>query len=321
MIKITSFYPFNGFLRINQEFYEDKFIVKTKSFTFEHEVEYPYSKVIKISDSYNSSGSQKFFGFWLLVLTGFGLSIFYNEVSGYPVLIRITQILFVVGLLLCGTSLIKSRYIFFSDKDNNVLTSIKQTRRNREEIIQVIEMIKAKAENIQEIRTTDPFPKSDPVFEHIYYDYSKLEKTIDRFYENEIIGLQNDLFTEKVYLVKYDELSGKLFRGKFGNKIWGPVLSIMTFVIAIMFLLSRAFSILPMAVFIYTSYTLAIILLLSWLLSFVKRETIGFYSKDGRLRYWAFINRTNKEKYEKIVDFVISKIPDANKETHLKEQA
>jgi len=55
MIKITSFYPFQNFMRITQDFYEDKAVVEIKSLTLEHEYEFEYKDVFRIAALYGKS--------------------------------------------------------------------------------------------------------------------------------------------------------------------------------------------------------------------------------------------------------------------------
>jgi hypothetical protein len=56
-------------------------------------------------------------------------------------------------------------------------------------------------------------------------------------------------------------------------------------------------------------YILIGALIISWFLRFVKREVFGFYNKNGQIEYWAYVNRRDKEKVEKIIEFVKSRIP------------
>ena len=319
MIKLTSLYPFSGFLRVTQEFYDEKFIVKTKSLTFAREEEHTYSNIADIADAYYSSGSQMNFGFWLLVTANIALYFFCKPIYANPALLRITQTLLICGMLLFITSFIKSFYIVLFDKDGNALTSIKLNRRNRDAALQVTEMIMRKSKSTEEISITNPFPETEPVFEHSYYDISKLEKTTDRFYDDEIIGVEKSPVLERVYRVKYKYLSGKPYKMAIGGNMFGAIITIAAFVFFAIRGLYQGFSFLPRMAFLYTAYMFLILLAISFLAQFIKRGVFGLYGKNEQPHYWAYVNRADKEKIEKIVEFVQSRIPAENKETSLKE--
>ena len=91
MIKLTSFYPFENFLRVTQEFYDDKAIVKTKSLRFERGYEFNYKDVGEISDAFLGSNRQSDFSFWLLAYTSFALTVFHKEIYNYLFLLRTAQ--------------------------------------------------------------------------------------------------------------------------------------------------------------------------------------------------------------------------------------
>ena len=313
MIKITSFYPFSSLLRITREFHDDKVVVKTKSLTFENESEFAYSKVNEISDSYHVTSSQMGFSYFLLLFNSLALSVFCKAIYANPVLLRGVQIIYICGIFLFVTSLIKSWHITLSDKDSNVLADIQQTSRNRDLILQAIEIVKIKSESVQEITTADPFPEIMPVFEHTYLDISDLEKTTDKFYENEIIGFEKNWLSERAYTIKYSALSGKVFKGKIGNSFWWSAFAIMSLIIFVINGFFLGFRIHSGKFFLYTVYVFGIILIISWLGQFIKRETIGFYNKKENIEYWAFFNQADKEKVEKNVEYVQSKIPAENK--------
>jgi hypothetical protein len=318
MIKITSFFPFSNLLRVTQEFYEDKAVVKMKSLTFEREFEFKYSELGEISDAYYISESQNHFGFWLFGFTAFAFSIANNLIQANLILLRTAQTLYICGFLLYATSFIKSWYIIFSGKNDNFLTRIKQTRGNQDLILKVIETIKNKSENIQEYSSTNPFPEEHK-FEHISYDDLNTKKTIERFYENEIVGFQKYLGGENVYSIKYSLLSGKVYRGKEGSDIWGFVLTAFVFLISIISGLIFGFDVYPSISLIYIIISLIVILLISFILKFIKRETIGLYDMNDNVKYWTWVTKSNKEKLEDIIEYVQSRIPAGNKEVPLKE--
>jgi hypothetical protein len=314
MIKFTSFYPFSHFSRVTQEFYEDKAVVKTQSLTYEREFEFNFKDVGEISDGFFVSPSRKTFSFWLIILTSFTLSIFFKSIQSNLILFRLIQIIYIVAFVLFVTSFVKVRHIRFIDKKDNFLTSIKQTRHNHDLILQVIEMIKNKSENVQEISSTNPFPEVTPSFEHIEYDIPNMKKTTERFYENEILGYQKNSSSDYGYSIKYNRLSGKIYRGKTGYDIWCSVLTIIVLIISVISGLIFGFGIHLSMVFIYGMYVvLATIFAISFIMKFVKREVVGLYDMNGNVEHWLWVNRSNKEKIEEIIEFVQSKIPAENK--------
>jgi len=299
-------------LRVTQEFHEDKAVVKMKSLTFEREFEFEYKDVGEISDAFYTNNSQMNFSFWLLFFTGVTLSVFCKFIYANPILLRIEQILYVCGLLLYFTGFKKSWWIYFSDKNGKALTYIKQTSQNRDLIPQAIDMVRKGSENLEEISAANPFPEQQPEFEHIAFNFSDLVKTTDRFYENELTGFQKNLFEESVYKVKYSGLSGKIYRGKSSDEIESWILTIVTLLVSIIGGFYFGFGIfLGMSIslnYLYTILVLYALVLISLSFRLVKRDVIGFYDQNGNIEYWTHINRNNKGKAEKIIEFVQSKI-------------
>jgi hypothetical protein len=324
MIKISSFYPFAGLLSVTQEFHEEKAFVKMKSLTYEHDSEFDYKDVGGISDGFYANSSQCNFGFWLLLVMGFILSVFCNSLYANPILLRIGQILYVCGLLLYITGFKKSWWIYISDRHDNTLTYVKLTRKNHDLMLQVIETIKNGSGNMQEITAADPFPAKTPAFEHVYYDIPKMKKITDRFYENEIIGFEKGIFLESVYNIKYSQLSGKFDQAKWGSDILEFSFSITLPIIATIGGFNYGFGIelgIPFPPSLrYLQATLFVLSLMSWPLGFLKREVIRFYGKDENIAYWTYVNRNNKEKVEEIIRFVQSKISPVTDNELLKEQ-
>lgn len=329
MIKISSFYPFASLLKVTQEFYDEKALVKMKSLTYEREFEFEYKDVGEISDRFFINSSQNNFGFWLLfsIMLEFSLlvSVFYNFAATHLVLLRIGQILYVCGLILYITSFKKSWHIYISDRNDNILTYMKLTPHNQDRITQVINAIKNKSENVQEFSAASPFPEEKAAFEHTYYNPSEMETTIDRFYENEIIGFEKSIFSERIYDIQYSRLSGKIYRGKLGNDIWGTVLNVVTLLVSIIIGFFLGFGItlgIPISMNLaYAVLGLYALVLISLPIKFIKREVIGLYDKNGNILYWTYLNRANKDKVEEIIKFIQSRIPPVTNDRLLKEQA
>jgi hypothetical protein len=316
MIEIKSFYPFLNWSRVTQEFYEDKAIVKWRSLTIEHEFEFEYKDVVEITNSVGSDGSQNSFGFRTIILTPFGLGLLSFWGATHSILLQLLQTFYLCGLVLYITSFKKS-WLKFYDKNDNRLITIKQTSQNRELVPQIIEMIKTKSNDLKEISATDPFPEKPAAFELARYDISELATTTERFYENEIIGFQKDLFQESVYRISYDRLSPKVFRGKKSLQIEGWALTCwMLFnssLVGIYFALGLRVEkhFLLIAWYIFLAVQGAFIISLPF--NLIKRNTIGLYDKNGHVAYWTFSDKKNKDKIERIIEFIQSKIPTEEK--------
>src|SRR5437867_1207393 len=110
MITITSFYPFRNLLRITQEFYEDKALVRMRSLTLEREFEFSYAEVNEISYVNQANGSQTMFGFEALAFIGIILIVCSKIIYARPWLILLTQSSYVLAVIIFLTGFIKNRY-------------------------------------------------------------------------------------------------------------------------------------------------------------------------------------------------------------------
>jgi hypothetical protein len=323
MIKLSSFYPFSKLLRVTQEFHEEKAFVKMKSLTFEQNFDFEYKDVGEISDTFVANNSQLIFSFVVLLIVSGVLVIFCRPIYANPVLLRSAQILYVGALLLHLTAFKKSWWIFISDKKENTLTYVRQTRTNRDRIQQAIELIKNKAKNVREVSAADPFPTEKPVFEYSYYDLAEMMKTTDRFYEDKIIGIEKTLFGEHAYVIEYNQLSGNVHREKQGGDI---TFSTYIYLLIEAMILGFVYGFPELGIgfplFLrYFALALGILIPLSWLLGLQKREVIKLYYKNERFSYHAHVNRNDKAKVEEIIKFVQSRVSPATTNELLKEPA
>ena len=322
MIKLTSLYPYANLHKVTQEFYDDHFVVNSKSISSEHKETYSYEKIAEISDQFNASGSQQQFIWILLCILSPVVVFLHNEIHSIPALLHTIQTLYILGIAVFALGFFKHWHIFILDENGFVLTTIKMTRRNRDAVYQAIDLIQSKSEGLQQTSIVNPFPEVKPVFEHSYFDFSELEKTIDRFYDEKIIGVENNFLSERVYTLKYKSLTGRIFRGKLGIKIWQTILSWAMLVWCLLLGLRYVFdfNLISGKPLWYIGLPLPIFSVALWPLIFVKRNVIGFYGVDSRIAYWAFVNKADKEKFEKIIKFVQSRIPAENKEASHREQ-
>lgn len=315
MIKLTAFYPFSNFLRVTQEFYDDKAIIKSNSLKSEYDFEFKYEDVGEISDAFYGSNGQLNFSFWSLVVINLILTFFCSWLYDNITWLRIGQLLFITCLFLFLSSFIRKRYIYLLDKNKNVLVSIMETRKNRDTVKKIIEIIKRKSEIVNEISTLTPFPKINFEFEYNYIDISNIEKSTDRFYEDKIIGFQKSITGKSAYEVPYNRLSGEFERWKISNDVFSLALSIFLILQAISSGLYFGFGIRYGGIsLLQITYSLIVLLVVSFIINFIKIEAFTLYDKNGQVAYWAYINKNEKEKVEKIIEYVKSRIPEENKE-------
>lgn len=316
MIKLTAFYPFSNFLRVTQEFYEDKAIIKSKSIKSEWEYEFNYKDVDKISYKFEALNDQQHFGFFLTLLSGSAQSINYfllsNLIPELPLHLLINFLLF-CGIYLFTTSFIKYWHIVLLDTNNYILVKIRENKGNRETISKIKEMIKNTSKNLGEISSATPFPDTVPVFEYKYFGDGYLTRIVDRFYENEIIRFIKNIYIESCYVIKYSELTNSVERGRLGidMPVWEYVLFLSSAILGLFY----GF-IIPMnrTTFLTISSLFGLGLLISWVLTFIKRDVFSLNNKNGQSAYLAYINKNEKEKVEKIIEYVKSRIPEENKE-------
>lgn len=320
MIKVTSFYPFQNFLRVIQEFHKDKVIVRLKSLTFEREFEFAYTEVDEISDRYLINFNQVNFGISFLVFITFALILFYNTIYTYPTLLQIVRFLFICGLLILITGYRKGWQILLADKNGNILTTIKQTSKNADLIPQITGLITSNAESVRETSVTDPFPDEKPVFEIEDFDADEFGKSDEKFYGDKLVIFYRALLKEFAYSVPYKRLNGKVFRGKVSAISWFSYFCNLLYFGIIVWGAGMVLNMKIWPHFLTLSYIFFALFLVTWLLSFVKKEVAGLYDHDLNIAFGVNVNRKNKEKVEKIIEYVISRIPTENKQQVNEEQ-
>lgn len=320
MIKLTSFYPFSNFMRITQEFHEDKAVVKWSSLKAEREYTFNYNKITRISYSKEASESQMFFGLSLALLSIIVVVLFSSQIHANPLALRSVRVLFLLTVSIFVTGLIHHKYYYFYDKDGNHITFIKATRNNHGSIEKAINLTKSASPKIKETTPLKPFLDINPIFEMTYYDTPYYLNIITvKFSEDMLIAHHKSVIGESAQIVEYNSLSGEVMRGKESNSSWATayyfILVLSTFTAG----LYSLFDILPRQFFLYTEYILGILLVIFILLRYIKKEVIGLYDKNENIVYWTWVNKSNKEKIEEIIRYVQSRIPAENKEEVPKE--
>jgi hypothetical protein len=314
MIKITSFFLFSNFARVTQEFHEDKASIKIKTLIAKREFEFEYKEVTKITSKKIPYGNQQSFGLILNGIVLFGFAIFPKFLYANPILLQVVRVLFVIGVILLLTSYIKRKVIFFIGKDNRILTSIRTTRKNQNLIKEVIELVKNKSENLEEILCEKTFPKTDPIFELIEHDMlDYLRISLVRFYENELIGLQKSIIEESTTNVRYVQLNGRVYRGKHRKDSWDSAFFVTLMFLCIIVNFYSVFNVLSRTAFLFISAIPGTALVIFFFLIFVRWEYIGLYDTTNKMVYWTWVTKSNREQVEKIIEFILSKIPAENK--------
>lgn len=310
MIKITSFNPFQNFLRITQEFHEDKAIVRLKSLSTERTTEFSYEEVGEIRDGFYTANSQRTFGFFTILVSNMVLVIFCNWLTSQPAWYLIPKITLISGIFLYISSYLKKWHIIIVNKKGITLSYLQRNNFSSNVLVEdALEKIKSKSKNIDELTTAAPFPNARPAFKHNYFSFSNLEKTADFFYEDEIIGLQKGVFGEETYKVKYNSLSGEVYNGKESDGLQWHIFEWGFLSLSIISGLEYGFGVQTEINPLYFLLIVGVLITAAWIVSLRKRDVVGFYNKTGQIEYWAFVNRPDKENFEKIIEFVKSKIP------------
>jgi len=323
MIKTTSFYPFQNLRRVTQEFYDDKAIVRDRSLTTEREFDFEYKDIDEISETLYVSRSQLTISFWAICLSAFTLSAFCNFIYAHPFLLFIEQAIYIGGVILLVASFKKNQELRICDLNDRVFTSIKQSRQNRDLIPQILELIKGKSKDAQELRVSNPFPVEPAAFELVSYHILDFTKTTERFYSDKIIGISKSIFGDTVYQIRYSHLNGKTIRGKTSGEFgWGPSIFLLGSALFSGFLFGFAirYDIQIHPMFSYFNFVLLALFLLSSLFGLIKHEDISMLSKNGGILYSINVSHKNKDKIEKIITFIQSKISANENEKLLKEQ-
>jgi len=308
MIELKFFYPFSNFLRVTAKFDEEKAVVKTKSLTFEQEFEFRYEQVAEITYQTHVSSSRMSFSFVLLGIFSFIFAVFFNGIYARPWLLQVMRSSYGISAILVLASFIQNRYYYFLDKNKKVLMGMKVTSRNYKSIVDVIELVGMKSGNLRETAFDHPFPDSQPLFELADYDAPNyFHKCQTRFYEEEFIEFDKSMMGTSLSNYGYDQLSSEIYRLKKSSTSWDSLFWAAMVFLIILAGFYRAFD-LPRIVFLSITAILVVILVIALVLKYVKREMIAFYDKHDRIVYFTWVTRANKEKVEKIIEFIQSKI-------------
>jgi hypothetical protein len=308
MIKISSFYLFSNFLRITQEFFDDKIVIKQKSLTADHNYEVLYEQIAKIKFRKYSHGDQMNLGLSLVIIPSLIFLFFIPNLSSNVIAQRVGQVTLIIGAILYLTGFAKYKHCFFFDKNNNLLNAININTSNQERAKIAIELVKQKSKIIEEANPEIPFPESEPIHEFVDYDISdSLYKSTTRFYKTELIDHEKSLTDEAVTCIKYNELNGKITHGKSGNSNWTPFGCNLMYLGLVILSFPKIFN-LPTTKFeLILAITFGILSIIAFLLRFVKGDIVYFENQENRIVYSMRITKRNKEQVDQILQFIEQK--------------
>jgi hypothetical protein len=284
MIKLTSFYPFPSWLRVTQEFGNDKIIVKQKSLTAEVEFDVKYDQISSINYIARSNASHTTAALMIVGALSAAISVyFYEPLHNSPILLIVMQVLFPLIILFALLGFRKSMYCYLADKTGGALMTIKMDYGNITNINSAIEFIKQKNLNVEELDTDEPFPDSKATYELIEYNFPDfVSKSTIRFYETELIDYESSLVEESIRKVKYESIH-QIIHAKKGNDSWGIISSyffVLTFVISGTRLLYSFPKVIEQIM--YSSFwPLLILSLLLFLLSYLKKEFVFLVDSEN----------------------------------------
>lgn len=309
MITIHSFTPVN-FTRASWEFHDDHMVVKTKSLTFDYEDETKYEIISSIQSKrrfdlhwvWTSFVTVTVFEIILLVLG-------WIDVNSPTIIEKI-----VVGcaLLMLFPAFRRYEYYSFLDKDKNFLATVRVNFQNKLPILDAIKLIKQKTKITSETYFDDSLPKTSPMFKFTEVDFADFfNKSNVLVYNDKLINIERSLIEEVTTIIRFDELSGKTKFVKMGNDKWDDLSSYWLFFVCITG--ASVFTFFDEQIkgnhLVFNIFIggLALIILL-YLLRFIKSEVLVFYDKQDYGVFWTRVNSANREKLNQIVEFIKGKI-------------
>lgn len=312
MIRISAFTPVNNFTRRSWEFHDDHLVIKTKSLTFDYEHEVKYEKIKSIRSKRMADLNWLWASFvtaGLLALITLGLNRLDKTVPNLDVIGKIVMIC-ALGMLFPAFR--KYEYYSFLDADKYFLTTVRVNHRNKQSILEAIKLIKQKAQLTNETYFDDSLPSVSPIFQFTEFDFADfLNKSKVSVYDDKIIAVEKSLAEEVTTVIKFDELSGETKFAKMANNKWDYVWSYWLFFVCITtisvvtFLAERLRGSYLILNLFYGGLALLIPL---FLFRYIKSEILIFYDKQDNSVFWTWVNSSNREKLNQIVEFVKGKV-------------
>jgi len=224
----------------------------------------------------------------------------------------VAKTIVILAVVLLIPSFRKHERYSFLDADGYYLTSIQVNEKSKKLLLNAIDLIKQKAEIIDEIYLSDPLPSTSPLFEFQEFNFPDfLSKSTVRIYEDRLIDIESSLTEDARTVVKFDKLSGKTTRARVGNKNWDNVWSCWLF--TVMYLIAIAVVFFPD--YLYQNFTifrifLVVLFLLVPLhfLNYIKSEVLMFYDKKDYGVFWTRVKPANRETVNRVVKFVQERV-------------
>lgn len=316
MIKINSFTPVDNFTRRSWEFYDDHMVVKTKSLTFDFENEIKYEKIKSIRSKRMADLNWLWASFLTVGLPGLVIFLLRRFGITIPHLDLIYKIITTCALLMLIPAFRKYEYYSFLDADKYFLATVRVGQENKAAVLEAIKLIKQKTEIHKETYFDDLLPSTLPVFQFKVFDFADfLSRSKVSVYDDKIIDVEKSLAEELMSVIKFDELSGETKFAKMGNDKWDYVWSYWLFFVCITGMTVVAF----FANYLKGNYLvlklfyggLALLIPL-FFLRYIKSEILVFYDKQDNSVFWTWVNSSNRETLNQIVEFVKGKVESKN---------
>jgi len=316
MIKIESFSPANGFRRSSWVFFDDHMVIKTKSLTLDYEDEVKYEKIKSIQSARMADFNWLWVSFITAALLGFAIMVFNHFKITSPILTVVEKIVAVFTLAMVIPAFRKHLYYSFLDADKKFFTTVRLGGKNKQKILEAIKLIKQRVEITSEAYFDDPLPATPPKFRFTEFDFPDyLNKSEVNVYDDKIIDMEKSLVEEVTTVIKFEELSGNTRFVRTGNDNWSKVASIWLFFMCITYTFTVVFfPTLFVGNDLYlNSYIGCIaILIVFFLLQYIKTEALIFYDKKDNGIFWTRVNPDNLEILEEIIELINTKLEPQN---------
>jgi len=234
---------------------------------------------------------------------------FHIRIPNYWVIARI---LLFIPLVMLFLAFRRYEDYLFIDVDNQVLTRVRVNPKEKQSLLEAIELIKQKTQVTNESYFDDSLPNMAPIFQFTEYDFADfLNKSTVRVYEDKIIDVEKSLVEEVTTITMFDELSGETKFAKMANDKWDYVWSYwmyFVFITGISAAILFAEHMKGNYLFGYLFFGGLALLIPLYLFRYIKSEILFFIDKRDNVAFLTPVNSTNREKLNQIVDFIKGKV-------------
>lgn len=312
MIKISSFSPLQNFSRWVWEFYDDKLVIKTKSITMDYDRDVKYEKIKSIQNKRTLELGWLRVSFTYIVLLGLiSLGLDYFCITN-PIIEAGKKIAVILALMPIIPAFGRNEYYSFLDKDNNLLATVRVNKKNKQTLLEAIQLIKQKTKITSETYFDDSLPSTPPVFQFTEFDFADfLNISKVSVYEDRIIDVEKSLAEEVTTVIRYDELSGETKFAKIGNEKWVFVWSYWLYFVCVTGIsvsILFAEQIKGNYLFLNLFFGGLVLIIPLFFLQYIKSEILIFHDKQDNGIFWTRVNSANREKLNHIVEFIKGKL-------------